>query len=171
MLVVSVTQASLRKAPCALGQVCFIDRSAFASDATHASKTDPPQAGAGQPLQFFCNALPHVSCTRLRYHCTRHPDVDLCAQAYAEGRFPPGTSAKDFIRVEATSATADATGWSAQETLLLLEGMELHGEAWAKVAEHVGTKSKLDCVLRFAQLPIDEDLLNDLEVASQQVRS
>ena len=50
--------------------------------------------------RFFCNAMPWVDCTALRYHCTRLPDVDLCPQAYAEGRFPPGCTAKDFIRME-----------------------------------------------------------------------
>jgi hypothetical protein len=48
--------------------------------------------------------MPEVDCTARRYHCTRLPDVDLCPLAYAEGRFPPGTSAKDFVLIEATPA-------------------------------------------------------------------
>lgn len=28
------------------------------------------------------------------------PDVDLCPEAFAEGRFPPGCSGKDFIRID-----------------------------------------------------------------------
>ncbi len=51
--------------------------------------------------RFFCNAMPWVDCTALRYHCTKIPDVDLCPEAYAEGRFPPGCTAKDFIRIDA----------------------------------------------------------------------
>lgn len=51
--------------------------------------------------RFFCNAMPWVDCTAVRYHCTKMPDVDLCPDAYAEGRFPPGATAKDFIRIEA----------------------------------------------------------------------
>jgi hypothetical protein len=51
--------------------------------------------------RFFCNAMPWVDCTALRYHCTKMPDVDLCPEAFAEGRFPPGCTAKDFIRIEA----------------------------------------------------------------------
>lgn len=33
--------------------------------------------------QYYCNAMPWVNCTELRYHCTKHPDVDLCPLAYA----------------------------------------------------------------------------------------
>ena len=33
--------------------------------------------------------------------------------------------------------------WSDQETLLLLEGMEMYGESWAEIAEHVGTRSQV----------------------------
>lgn len=35
--------------------------------------------------------------------------------------------------------------WTDQETLLLLEGLELYGDNWAETAEHVGTKSQV-CV-------------------------
>lgn len=38
---------------------------------------------------------------------------------------------------------ADAAGWTLQEHLLLLEGLELHGDDWAAVSEHVGSKSQV----------------------------
>lgn len=44
--------------------------------------------------------MPSVECTKLRYHCTKLPDIDLYPQAYAEGRFPAGCSARDFIRID-----------------------------------------------------------------------
>ena len=84
--------------------------------------------------RFFCSAMPYVECTQLRYHCTKVPGVDLCPQAYAEGRFPPGCSAADFVRLEggadagapgsrggASGSSAAGTannGWTPQETLL-----------------------------------------------------
>jgi hypothetical protein len=39
-----------------------------------------------------------------------------------EGKFPAGMCAKDFIRLEASEAVPDESGWTDQETLLLLEG-------------------------------------------------
>jgi SWI/SNF related-matrix-associated actin-dependent regulator of chromatin subfamily C len=117
--------------------------------------------------------MPAVNCTACRWHCTKYPDIDLCPQAFAEGRFPPGTAAKDFVRIDGASAAAGAAagGWSEQEEVLLLEALELHGEDWTKIAAHVGTKSPVDCVLRFMQLPIEEDIVADLEAAGPEVRS
>jgi SWI/SNF related-matrix-associated actin-dependent regulator of chromatin subfamily C len=114
--------------------------------------------------------MPWVNCTNLRFHCTKLPDIDLCPRAFSEGRFPPGTCAKDFIRIDPSSATTSASGWSDQETLLLLEALELHGDHWVKIAEHVGSKSRLDCVLHFLQLPIEEEFVADLEACSSKVR-
>jgi SWI/SNF related-matrix-associated actin-dependent regulator of chromatin subfamily C len=117
---------------------------------------------AGGKLQFFCNAMPWVDCTACRYHCTRIPDIDLCPQAFAEGRFPPGTCSKDFIKIDSKVSKSKHSGWSDQEQLLLLEAIEMFGENFDKVAEHVGTKNKLDCVMQFLQMPIDEECVKNL---------
>lgn len=114
--------------------------------------------GSGR-VDFYCNAMPWVKCNDVRYHCTRYPDIDLCPQAFAEGRFPPSCSAKDFIKIDTRAQQADASGWSAQETLLLLEGLELFGDSWVEVADHVGSKSALQCIVHFLQLPIEDDFL------------
>lgn len=53
--------------------------------------------------------------------------------------------------------------WSDQETLLLLEGLELHKDRWADIADHVGTKSQVQCILHFLQLPIEDEFLDELE--------
>ena len=39
----------------------------------------------------------------MRYQCTRQPDISLCAKAFADGLFPTGMSARDFVRLEASS--------------------------------------------------------------------
>lgn len=119
-----------------------------------------PQAPAvATGTRYYCNAYPNVDCTDLRYHCTKVPDVDLCPRAFAEGRFPPGCAAKDFIRVAATDAVPDDSGWTDQETLLLLEGLELYGDNWAEISKHVRGRSQLECVQRLLSLPVDDVLL------------
>jgi len=121
-----------------------------------------PQAPAiATGTKYFCNAYPHIDCTALRYHCTKIPDVDICPLAYAEGRFPPGCSAKDFVKVTATDPVRDDSGWSDQETLLLLEGVDMFGEDWAQISQHVRGKSQLECVQRILTLPIEEVVLPD----------
>jgi SWI/SNF related-matrix-associated actin-dependent regulator of chromatin subfamily C len=46
--------------------------------------------------------------------------------------------------------------WSEQETLLLLEGMELFRDDWNRVSEHVGSRDQNECILHFMRLPIED---------------
>lgn len=50
--------------------------------------------------------------------------------------------------------------WTDQETLLLLEALELYKENWNEIAEHVATKTKAQCILHFVQMPIEESFVN-----------
>ena len=49
--------------------------------------------------RFFCNAMPWVDCTQLRFHCTKLPDVDLCPQASK-----PAYS-QQLLHIESNAAT------------------------------------------------------------------
>lgn len=123
-------------------------------------KTPAPQRPAiATGIRYFCNVHPYEDCTDLRYHCTKFPDIDICPAAFIEGRFPPGCSSKDFIRVAATDPVPDNSGWTEQETMLLLEGLELYGDNWGEVSEHVGGRSELQCIQRLLQLPLEDALL------------
>ncbi|CAH0731849.1 unnamed protein product, partial [Brenthis ino] len=51
--------------------------------------------------------------------------------------------------------------WTEQETLLLLEALELHRDDWNRVAAHVGTRTHDECILHFLRLPIEDPYLND----------
>lgn len=55
----------------------------------------------------------------------------------------------------------DVKPWSEQETLKLLEGMELYRDDWNKVAEHVSSRSQDECVLHFLKLPIQDPYLDE----------
>ncbi|KAF3681095.1 SWI/SNF complex subunit SWI3C, partial [Capsicum annuum] len=58
----------------------------------------------------------------------------------------------------------DGDSWTDQETLLLLEGMQRYKENWNQIAEHVGTKSKAQCILHFVRLPLDGASLDNIEL-------
>ncbi|KAK3919431.1 SWI/SNF complex subunit SMARCC2 [Frankliniella fusca] len=60
----------------------------------------------------------------------------------------------------AASMTRD---WTYQETLLLLEGLELYKDDWNKVCEHVGSRTQDECILHFLRLPIEDPYLEDHE--------
>jgi hypothetical protein len=49
--------------------------------------------------------------------------------------------------------------WSDEETLRLLEGVSKFKDNWTQVAQFVRTRSKEECVLHFAQLPIEDNFL------------
>nr|NVI75700.1 moira [Cucujiformia] len=61
----------------------------------------------------------------------------------------------------AASLTRD---WTEQETLLLLEGLEMYKDDWNKVCEHVGSRTQDECILHFLRLPIEDPYLDDPEV-------
>ncbi|XP_063072316.1 SWI/SNF complex subunit SMARCC2 [Engraulis encrasicolus] len=58
----------------------------------------------------------------------------------------------------AASATRD---WTEQETLLLLEGLEMYKDDWNKVSEHVGSRTQDECILHFLRLPIEDPYLEE----------
>uniref|UniRef100_U5EUD6 Putative chromatin remodeling factor subunit n=1 Tax=Corethrella appendiculata TaxID=1370023 RepID=U5EUD6_9DIPT len=54
-----------------------------------------------------------------------------------------------------------AREWTEQETLLLLEGLEMYKDDWNKVCEHVGSRTQDECILHFLRLPIEDPYLED----------
>merc|ERR1712096_260694 len=61
------------------------------------------------------------------------------------------------------SAASQAREWTEQETLLLLEALEMYKDDWNKVCEHVGTRTQDECILHFLRLPIEDPYLEDPE--------
>ncbi|CAG7854199.1 Chromatin structure-remodeling complex protein RSC8 AltName: Full=Remodel the structure of chromatin complex subunit 8; AltName: Full=SWI3 homolog [Serendipita indica DSM 11827] len=115
-------------------------------------------------INYSCDTC-GVDCTNERYHSLKIRDYELCPPCYLDGRFPSTMFSGDFVKLTTTTngvAGADveekagAETWSDAETLLLLEGIELYDDDWVSIAEHVGTKSREACVLKFLQLPIEE---------------
>ncbi|CAA6663842.1 unnamed protein product [Spirodela intermedia] len=93
-------------------------------------------------------------------------DLSLCSDCFHEGRFIVGHSSASFSRVESLNQSCDLNGdhWSDQETLLLLEALEVFNDNWNEIADHVGTKSKAQCILHFLRLPMEDGLLESIHV-------
>lgn len=90
----------------------------------------------------------------------------LCSDCFHDGRFVIGHSSLDFTLTDLSKDHGDLDGesWTDQETLSLLEAVELHNENWNEIAELVGTKSKAQCILHFLRLPVEDGLLENIEV-------
>lgn len=106
---------------------------------------------------------PRRICTNCKSPCsmacftTDKADIILCARCFVRGDYRPGLSSTDFRRLNITEETK--TDWTDKETLHLLEAVLHYGEDWKKVAEHVGTRSEIDCIARFIKLPFGEQFL------------
>uniref|UniRef100_A0A7N6BV79 SWI/SNF related, matrix associated, actin dependent regulator of chromatin, subfamily c, member 1a n=1 Tax=Anabas testudineus TaxID=64144 RepID=A0A7N6BV79_ANATE len=60
-------------------------------------------------------------------------------------------------------AAASTREWTEQETLLLLEALEMYKDDWNKVSEHVGSRTQDECILHFLRLPIEDPYLESTE--------
>ncbi|KAJ8259348.1 hypothetical protein COCON_G00183600 [Conger conger] len=59
------------------------------------------------------------------------------------------------------SAASATREWTEQETLLLLEALEMYKDDWNKVSEHVGSRTQDECILHFLRLPIEDPYLEE----------
>jgi SWI/SNF related-matrix-associated actin-dependent regulator of chromatin subfamily C len=74
-------------------------------------------------------------------------------------------SKTDFILMDSAEVSgARGTSWTDEETLLLLEALEIFGGKWAEIAEHVATKTKTQCMLHFLQMQIEDSFHGDEDV-------
>ncbi|XP_011074832.1 SWI/SNF complex subunit SWI3C isoform X1 [Sesamum indicum] len=120
-----------------------------------------------QLSEHRCNCCSR-SIPTVYYQSQKEIDVRLCLDCFNEGGFVAGHSSLDFMKDNSMKDYGDVDGdsWSDQETLLLLEGMQLYNENWNKIAEHVGSKSKAQCILHFVRLPLDGVPLDKIDVPS-----
>jgi len=72
-------------------------------------------------------------------------------RAYADDVLRSDFFAADKLLVESM--------WSKEEELRLLEGINMYGDEWNLVSQHVQTKSKEECVFYFLRIPILENAL------------
>lgn len=107
--------------------------------------------------QFTCYVTGNDT-TDVRYHNLRTKN-SISARAFKEGHFGSNFHSSDFIRLEKLQKQGDAAPWTDQETLLLLEGVELFEDDWEKIANHIGSRSKEQSIAKFIQLPIEDKFL------------
>lgn len=137
---------------------------------------------AKEPKKVFHCYSCGIDCTRLRFHyakadptttattttttTTNQQEVkyDLCPSCFVQGRMPSTHRGSDFVKLEEPAYTTipdkDAP-WTDSETLLLLEGLENFDDDWTSIASHVGTRTREECVMKFLQLEIQDQYLDD----------
>lgn len=145
-------------------------------DANGESETNLEESLKQDGKQYFCYSC-GKDCTRVRYHNSKNPAAtattpkptkeqryDLCSLCFQEGRFPASTTAGDYTKLENEkyrSLGDRESPWTDSETLLLLEGLEMFDDNWESVADHVGSRTREECVVKFLQLEIEDQYLED----------
>ncbi|KAJ3285335.1 hypothetical protein HK104_009534 [Borealophlyctis nickersoniae] len=87
--------------------------------------------------------------------------MEICPNCYLEGRFPSTTFSEDFLRMEhrVTQHGSEEDRSDQETTLLLLGALETFDEDWVKISEHVGTRTRDQCILKFLQMSIEDPYL------------
>ncbi|OEL30657.1 SWI/SNF complex subunit SWI3C [Dichanthelium oligosanthes] len=107
----------------------------------------------------------------LHYRSQKEADIALCSDCFHDARYITGHSSLDFQRVDGDNdgLENDSDKWTDEETLLLLESIEKYNDNWDDIAGHVGTKSKAQCIYHFIRLPVEDGLLENVEVPNGSV--
>lgn len=130
---------------------------------------------AKEPKKTFNCYSCGIDCTRSRFHYSKtdpasnnaKPDemkYDLCPNCYFQSRMPSSHRSSDFVKMEDPTYTAipdkDAE-WTDTEVLLLLEGLENFDNNWTEISNHVGTRTREECVMKFLQLDIQDQYMDE----------
>ncbi|KAL4951059.1 hypothetical protein BDW69DRAFT_170875 [Aspergillus filifer] len=132
------------------------------------------ESASQEPRKKFQCFSCGIDCTRLRFHYAKSTPAagatgpeskyDLCPNCFLQGRMPSTHNASDFVKLEDNSYSRvpdkDAP-WSDSELVLLLEGLENFDDNWEQIASHVGTRTREECVMKFLQLEIEDQYLED----------
>lgn len=130
---------------------------------------------AEEPKQTLNCSSCGIDCTRCRFHYAKNDNTsatstqtdlkyNLCPNCYFQARMPSTHRSSDFVKLEepAYKSIPDRDApWSDSETLLLLEGLEAFDDNWTKVADHVKTRTRQECVVRFLELEIQDKFIED----------
>ncbi|XP_009402837.2 transcriptional adapter ADA2 [Musa acuminata AAA Group] len=102
----------------------------------------------GKKALYHCNYCNKDISGKIRIKCTKCADFDLCVECFSVGaEVTPHKSNHPYRVMDNLSFPLICPDWNADEEILLLEGIEMYGLGnWTEVAEHVGTKSKAQCI-------------------------
>ncbi|KAJ4976603.1 hypothetical protein NE237_001709 [Protea cynaroides] len=102
----------------------------------------------GKRALYHCNYCNKDISGKIRIKCFKCPDFDLCVECFSVGaEVTPHKSNHPYRVMDNLSFPLICLDWNADEEILLLEGIEMYGLGnWAEVAEHVGTKTKAQCI-------------------------
>ncbi|RKO92336.1 hypothetical protein BDK51DRAFT_20270 [Blyttiomyces helicus] len=110
--------------------------------------------------KYHCDAcrkdLTHV----VRIRCAVCSEFDLCVECFSTGAEPNAVHKKDhaYRVMEILDFPIFEEDWGADEEMLLVEGLEMFGIGnWEQIAEHIGTKNKLECAEHYDRVFVNSE--------------
>ncbi|XP_015879299.2 transcriptional adapter ADA2b isoform X2 [Ziziphus jujuba] len=102
----------------------------------------------GKRALYHCNYCNKDITGKIRIKCCVCPDFDLCIECFSVGaEVTPHKNNHPYRVMDNLSFPLICPDWNADDEILLLEGIEMYGLGnWTEVAEHVGTKTKEQCI-------------------------
>lgn len=106
---------------------------------------------------YHCNYCNKDISGVVRIRCAKCQDFDLCLECFSIGaEVSPHKANHPYRVIENLCFSLIHPDWTADEEMLLLEGVDTHGFGnWTKVAEHVATKTKTQCYNHFMSCYMD----------------
>ncbi|EPS63721.1 hypothetical protein M569_11064, partial [Genlisea aurea] len=100
---------------------------------------------------YQCNYCDKDISGKIRIKCVVCADFDLCIECFSIGaEVNPHESIHPYRVMDNLAFPFICPDWNADEEMLLLEGIEMYGLGnWNEVAEHVGTKSRSQCIYHY----------------------
>jgi SWI/SNF related-matrix-associated actin-dependent regulator of chromatin subfamily C len=150
----TVTSSSESPARKALDINLELRKNVFADAKSNDQLNGTAKAEADEPNE--CTSC-GKTCEGVTYQSSKPPHVHLCESCYVDGKFPAKLFSGDFIRKsKVETEEKEETVWTDQESLLLLEGLEMYSSDWSAVSQHVGTRTRDECILHFLHLPLED---------------
>lgn len=87
------------------------------------------------------------SCNKTRYEGYQNKSYFVCLTCFEADQLPEGEKKDEYKRKQ---------DWTEQEDMLLLEGLDMFPTDWDKIAEHVSSKNREACILRYLKLPTSD---------------
>ncbi|KAJ6723837.1 TRANSCRIPTIONAL ADAPTOR 2 ADA2 -RELATED [Salix koriyanagi] len=115
------------------------------------------ETSQGKPALYHCNYCHKDISGMVRIKCAVCPDFDLCVECFSVGAEVTPHKSNHLYRVmDNLSFPLFCPDWNTDEEILLLEGIEMYGFGnWTEVSEHVGTKSKSQCIDHYNAVYMD----------------
>ncbi|KAH6576501.1 hypothetical protein BASA50_006786 [Batrachochytrium salamandrivorans] len=110
--------------------------------------------------RYHCDACNKDITYLVRIKCAICPDFDLCVECFSCGtELKDHKADHDYRVLEMLDFPIFEADWGADEELLLVEGLELHGVGnWEQVSDHIGTKNKIQCADHYNRVYVQSDI-------------